>query len=296
MRSVSAHSSATGMSPVPALTSATGLRRRARAPASARASRSARARTYFIRASLAQTVARLVRVEPRDEHVLPGARELARDAGDLLGRLACAEDHLRRALPQRAVVVDRRVPEVGKRQVLELRHRVVDARRPPLHALEELAKSLRDPWRATRPAASMASRTAPRPTCPSPSPLSSASPSAQPRLDRRAELVRDDGPVVASRPFAVVAAFAALVWLPVVGYFVAFHGDWSYLYVVPWQRVPSAVDLGLVLARGRGGRSAASGSRSRPVRKRRIGPGRRDGRRPGALAVVGLAARATGSP
>src|SRR5579859_5993667 len=64
------------------------------------------------------------------------------------------------------------------------------------------------------------------------------------------ELARVDGPVVASRPFAVVAAFAGLVWLPVVGYFVAFHGDWSYLYVVPWRSVPSAVDLGLVLAAG----------------------------------------------
>ena len=41
------------------------------------------------------------------------------------------------------------------------------------------------------------------------------------------ELVRDDGPIVASRPFAVVTAFAALVWLPVVGYFVAFHGDFG---------------------------------------------------------------------
>jgi hypothetical protein len=64
------------------------------------------------------------------------------------------------------------------------------------------------------------------------------------------ELARIDGPVVASRPFAVVAAFAGFVWVPVVGYFVAFHGDWSYLYVVPWQRVPSAIDLGLVLLAG----------------------------------------------
>jgi hypothetical protein len=61
------------------------------------------------------------------------------------------------------------------------------------------------------------------------------------------ELARDDGPIPLSRPFAVVAAFAAFVWLPVIGYFVAFHGDWAYLYAVPWQRVPSAVDLLLVL-------------------------------------------------
>jgi hypothetical protein len=85
------------------------------------------------------------------------------------------------------------------------------------------------------------------------------------------ELSRDEGPIVASRPFAVVFAFASLVWLPVVGYFVAFHGDWAYLYVVPWQRVPSAVDLGLVLLAGAavvGGFCLAV----RPVRKRRIGP------------------------
>src|ERR1019366_7330004 len=76
--------------------------------------------------------------------------------------------------------------------------------------------------------------------CPSPSHRSSAWVAAP-------ELARVDGPVVASRPFAMVAAFAGLVWFPAVGYFVAFHGDWSYLYVVPWQHVPSAVDLGLVL-------------------------------------------------
>ena len=85
------------------------------------------------------------------------------------------------------------------------------------------------------------------------------------------ELSRDDGPIVASRQFSVIVAFAALVWLPVVGYFVAFHGDWAYLYVVPWQRVPSAIDLGLVLLAGAavvGGFCLAV----RPLRKRRIGP------------------------
>lgn len=85
------------------------------------------------------------------------------------------------------------------------------------------------------------------------------------------ELVRIDGPVVACRPFAVVTAFAGLVWLPVVAYFVVFHGDWSYLYTVSWQRVPSAVDLGLVLfaaAAVVGGFWAAVA----PVRTRRIGP------------------------
>jgi hypothetical protein len=105
------------------------------------------------------------------------------------------------------------------------------------------------------------------------------------------ELVRDDGPIVASRPFAVVTAFAALVWLPVVGYFVAFHGDWSYVYAVAWQRVPSAIDLGLVLvASGAvvGGFCLAVG----PVRKRRTGPIAAIVVAPGALAIAGLTAAA----
>jgi hypothetical protein len=101
------------------------------------------------------------------------------------------------------------------------------------------------------------------------------------------ELARVEGPVVASRPFAVVTAFAGLVWLPAIGYFVAFHGDWSYLYVVSWQRVPSAVDLGLVLLAGAavlGGFWLAVPS----VRKRRSGSIVAIVVAPCMLAVVGL--------
>lgn len=101
------------------------------------------------------------------------------------------------------------------------------------------------------------------------------------------ELVRAEGPVVASRPFAVVAAFASLVWLPVVGYFVVFHGDWSYLYAVSWQHVPSAVDLGLVLLAA----AAVVGGFSLAVpfvRKRRSGPIAALVVAPGTVAVVGL--------
>ena len=55
----------------------------------------------------------------------------------------------------------------------------------------------------------------------------------------------------------VVAAFAGLVWVPVVGYFVAFHGDWSYLYVVPGQRVPGGGGVPGAVAACRGRRLRA---------------------------------------
>ena len=102
------------------------------------------------------------------------------------------------------------------------------------------------------------------------------------------ELMRIDGPVIACRPFAVVAAFAGFVWLPVVGYFAAFHGDWSYLYLVAWQRVPSAVDLGLVLL---GGAAVVGGFwlAVRPVRTRRLRPVAALVIAPAVLAAVGVA-------
>lgn len=63
----------------------------------------------------------------------------------------------------------------------------------------------------------------------------------------RAELARSEVPLVLARPFLVAAAFGAIVLAPVVSYFVALHGDWAYLYLVRWSRVPSAVDLLFVL-------------------------------------------------
>jgi hypothetical protein len=84
------------------------------------------------------------------------------------------------------------------------------------------------------------------------------------------ELARDDGPMVASRPFAIVLAFAALLYTPVVAYFVAFHGDWAYLYEVSWRNVPSAIDFALVLL---GGASVFVGFvvAAPLLRKRRLG-------------------------
>jgi len=64
----------------------------------------------------------------------------------------------------------------------------------------------------------------------------------------RAELAQSDAPILSTRAFAVAAAFAAFVYLPAVAYFAAFHGDWAYMYFVPWRRVPSAIDLAVVLA------------------------------------------------
>jgi hypothetical protein len=101
-------------------------------------------------------------------------------------------------------------------------------------------------------------------------------------------LLQGDGPVTLSRPFVLVATFAALLWLPIVGYFVAFHGDWSYLYLVPWQRVPSAIDLGLVLlsaAAVPGGFCLAA----RPVRRQHLAPVALLVVVPGVLVVAGLA-------
>lgn len=51
--------------------------------------------------------------------------------------------------------------------------------------------------------------------------------------------------MLTSRPLWLVACFAAIVELPVFGFFQAFYADWSYAYLV--ANVPSIVDGGLVL-------------------------------------------------
>jgi hypothetical protein len=62
----------------------------------------------------------------------------------------------------------------------------------------------------------------------------------------RAELAREERPLVTTPAFSIVCGFAALVYAPVAAYFAAFHGDWTWLYLVPAARIPSAVDLALV--------------------------------------------------
>ncbi len=63
----------------------------------------------------------------------------------------------------------------------------------------------------------------------------------------RAELAKSDVPLMLSRPFLITLGLAALLFAPVVGYFAAWHADWAYLYVIEPRRIPSAVDLALVL-------------------------------------------------
>jgi len=61
------------------------------------------------------------------------------------------------------------------------------------------------------------------------------------------ELARAGGVGTTSRSMVVVTLFSLLVFSPIAAYFLAFAPDWSYAYVVDPQRLPGAVDLGLVL-------------------------------------------------
>ncbi len=48
------------------------------------------------------------------------------------------------------------------------------------------------------------------------------------------------------RTTVLTAGFSAFVFLPVISFFVGFHGDWAYVYAVPWKKIPSAVDVVLL--------------------------------------------------
>ncbi|WP_437667339.1 hypothetical protein [Sorangium sp. So ce1182] len=49
------------------------------------------------------------------------------------------------------------------------------------------------------------------------------------------------------RPLALVTLFAVLVFAPVCAYFLVFAPDWSFAYLVDTRRIPSAIDLVLLL-------------------------------------------------
>jgi hypothetical protein len=66
----------------------------------------------------------------------------------------------------------------------------------------------------------------------------------------RIELARSEAPLLLARPFLVAVALGLLVFAPVVGYFAALHGDWTYLYLFRAARLPSALDLAFVLLAG----------------------------------------------
>jgi hypothetical protein len=60
------------------------------------------------------------------------------------------------------------------------------------------------------------------------------------------ELARAGGHA-ASRSLWLVTLFGLVVFAPAAGFFLAFSPDWSYAYLFDSQRLPGAVDLGLVL-------------------------------------------------
>jgi len=62
------------------------------------------------------------------------------------------------------------------------------------------------------------------------------------------ELARSQsGSPLFSRSLVAATLFAALVYTPISGYFLAFETDWSFAYWVDSRRIPSAVSLTLVL-------------------------------------------------
>jgi hypothetical protein len=63
----------------------------------------------------------------------------------------------------------------------------------------------------------------------------------------RATEARGAPPPARGRPLALVALFAALVFTPVCAYFLIFAPDWSFAYLVDTRRIPSALDLVLLL-------------------------------------------------
>ena len=64
----------------------------------------------------------------------------------------------------------------------------------------------------------------------------------------REELARSQASAgVGSRSLVIVTLFATVVFAPIGAYFLAFEADWSYAIFVDTGRIPSALQLALVL-------------------------------------------------
>lgn len=67
-------------------------------------------------------------------------------------------------------------------------------------------------------------------------------------LVARDEVRRTTAPPSSTRGFVVVVLVSLLLLSPSLGYFVAFYPDWAYAYLVPGEKIPSAVELLEVMA------------------------------------------------
>ena len=64
----------------------------------------------------------------------------------------------------------------------------------------------------------------------------------------REELARSQSVAgIGSRSLVIVTLFATVVFAPIGAYFLAFEADWSYAYFIDTRRIPSALQLALVL-------------------------------------------------
>jgi hypothetical protein len=64
----------------------------------------------------------------------------------------------------------------------------------------------------------------------------------------REELARSQSVAgIGSRSLVLVTLFATVVFAPIAAYFLAFEADWSYAYFIDTRRIPSALQLALVL-------------------------------------------------
>jgi hypothetical protein len=52
---------------------------------------------------------------------------------------------------------------------------------------------------------------------------------------------------IGSRSLVIVTLFATIVFAPIGAYFLAFEADWSYAYFIDTRRIPSALQLAIVL-------------------------------------------------